>query len=90
MHELFDIAERYGFIAVQDAAKVYELPARKLETLHQELVDNIYKGQSERVRTPKIPSPSAFSFHAGASVRGVSARLPPPIARGIPPCMPVN
>jgi hypothetical protein len=64
MLELFDIVERYGFIGVQDPEKVYELPARKVQPLHQELVDDIYKGQSERVRTPKIPLPSAFSLHA--------------------------
>ncbi|SRR6266478_6321646 len=72
MQELFDILERHGFVGVQDAEKVYELPARKLETLHWELVDHIYKRQSERVSSRKIPPPSAFSFHAGASIRGAS------------------
>lgn len=70
MQELFNIVERYGFIGVQDAEKVYELPAAKLAKLHRELFDHIYKSQNERVWGHKIPPPSAFSFHAGASIRG--------------------
>jgi hypothetical protein len=70
MHELFDIVERYGFIGVQDAEKVYGLPAAKLEKLHRAVFDHIYKIQNERIWGRKIPPPSAFSFHAGASIRG--------------------
>lgn len=70
MHELFDIVEEHGFIGVQDAEKVYELSARKLQTLHRELFDQIYKRQNERIWGRRIPSPTTFSFHAGASIRG--------------------
>jgi hypothetical protein len=70
MHELFDIVERYGFIGVQDAEKVYGLPAAKLEKLHRAVFDHIYKIQNERIWGRKTPPPSAFSFHAGASIRG--------------------
>jgi hypothetical protein len=72
MHELFDIVERHGFIGVQDAEKVYERSARKLQTLHRELFDHIYKRQNERIWGRNIPAPSTFSFHAGASIRGAS------------------
>ncbi len=72
MHELFDVVEHYGFIGVQDAEKVYELPARKLEKLHREVFDHIFKQQNERIWGDKIPPPSTFSFHAGASIRGAS------------------
>jgi hypothetical protein len=57
MHELFDIVERFGFIGVQDADMVYGLPPQKLETLHRELFDYIYKRQNERVWGSKIPPP---------------------------------
>src|ERR1700751_5923047 len=72
MQGLFDIVERYGFIGVQDAEKVYALPAYKLGRLHREVFDYVYKSQNERVWGRKIPTPSAFSFHAGASIRGAS------------------
>lgn len=70
MHKLFDIIERHGFIGVQDAEKVYELPAGKLGKLHREVFDHIYKRQDERIWSHRVPPPSAFSFHAGASIRG--------------------
>ena len=70
MQELFDIVERYGFVGVQDAEKVYALPARKLEKFHREAFEYIYKSQNDRIWGRRIRPPTAFSFHAGASIRG--------------------
>ena len=42
MHELFDIIERHGFIGVQDAEKIYLLPAGKLKRFHREAFNYIY------------------------------------------------
>jgi len=75
MQALFEIIERYGFIGVQDAEKVYDLPAAELKKLHNETFTYIYDCQNKRVwgTGAGLAKPNdTFSFHASASIRAAS------------------
>jgi hypothetical protein len=73
MHDLFAIIETYGFVGVQDAEKVYELPSAEVDKLHSEAFKHIYDSQNKRVWGPGAVDPNdTFSFHASASIRAAS------------------
>ncbi len=73
MRDLFSIVERYGFVGVQDAEKVYDLPPAELEKLHSEAFKHIYDRQNKRIWGAGAVRPNdTFSFHASASIRGAS------------------
>jgi hypothetical protein len=72
MQDLFNILERYGFVGIQDAEKVYDIPAAELEKLHNEVLTQIYAIQQQRMLTNEGDAKAAFSFHASASIRAAS------------------
>lgn len=73
MHDLFAIVERYGFVGVQDAEKIYALPAADVGKLHNEVLERIYEDQNKRIwETRDAPPDDTFLFQAGASIRGAA------------------
>lgn len=73
MYELFDVLEKHGFIALEDADKIADLPEKKVEKLYIEVYSSVFGVQTTRTcEWQSFHQPDTFSFHASASLRGAS------------------